>query len=140
MRRCAVLVLFLVDAVVVVGKCSNLWEVGDAEHLGVGADGAHDATHTLGHIAADARVDFVKHHRVHARLIGGGGLSGQATDIKITAEHILKIRDRMNKILAENTGKPVEQVALDTERDNWLKAEEAKEYGIIDAVITNHEG
>lgn len=69
-----------------------------------------------------------------------GGTQGQATDIKITAEHILKIRDRMNKLLAENTGKSIEQIAADTERDNWLTADEAKEYGLIDAVITNHEG
>ncbi|MCF0142495.1 MAG: ATP-dependent Clp endopeptidase proteolytic subunit ClpP [Parasporobacterium sp.] len=67
-----------------------------------------------------------------------GGAQGQASDIKINAEHILKIRDHMNEILAANTGKTKEQVALDTERDNWLTAEEAKEYGIIDAVITSH--
>ena len=67
-----------------------------------------------------------------------GGAQGQATDIKINADHILKIRDKLNKILAENTGKSLEQIALDTERDNWLSADEAKEYGLIDAVISNH--
>lgn len=67
-----------------------------------------------------------------------GGAQGQATDIKINADHILKIRDKLNKILAENTGKSLEQIALDTERDNWLSADEAKEYGLIDAVIANH--
>jgi len=69
-----------------------------------------------------------------------GGAQGQASDIKINAEHILRIRDKMNKLLAENTGKSIEQVALDTERDNWLTADEAKAYGLIDAVISNHEG
>lgn len=65
-----------------------------------------------------------------------GGAQGQATDICIAAEHILKTKERLNKILAENTGKPLEQVMKDTERDNWMSAEEAKEYGLIDAVIT----
>ncbi len=68
-----------------------------------------------------------------------GGAQGQASDIKINADHILRIRDNLNKLLAENTGKPLEQVEIDTERDNWLTAGEAKEYGIIDAVIENHE-
>ncbi len=64
-----------------------------------------------------------------------GGSRGQASDIKIQAEQILKIRDNLNKILAENTGKSVEQIALDTERDHFLSAEEAKEYGLIDQVL-----
>ena len=68
-----------------------------------------------------------------------GGAQGQASDIKINADHILKIRDNLNRLLAENTGKPVETIAADTERDNWLSAGEAKEYGLIDAVIENHE-
>lgn len=68
-----------------------------------------------------------------------GGAQGQASDIKINADHILRIRDNLNKLLAENTGKPLEQIEIDTERDNWLTAGEAKEYGIIDAVIENHE-
>ena len=67
-----------------------------------------------------------------------GGAKGQATDIKIAAEHILRTRDKLNKILAENTGKPIEQIALDTERDNFMSAEEAKEYGLVDEVITKH--
>lgn len=67
-----------------------------------------------------------------------GGAQGQATEIKINADHILKIRDKLNRILAGNTGKPVEQIAADTERDNWLSADEAKEYGLIDSVIANH--
>ena len=65
-----------------------------------------------------------------------GGARGQATDIKIHAENILKIKKKLNTILAENTGKPYETVEADTERDNYMDALEAKEYGIIDAVIT----
>ena len=64
-----------------------------------------------------------------------GGAKGQATDIKIAAEHILRTREKLNKILAENTGKPIEQIALDTERDNWLSAQEAMDYGIVDKVF-----
>ncbi len=64
-----------------------------------------------------------------------GGAKGQASDIKIAAEHILRTRDKLNKILAENTGKPIEQIALDTERDNWLSAQEAMDYGIVDKVF-----
>ena len=64
-----------------------------------------------------------------------GGAKGQATDIKIAAEHILRTRDKLNKILAENTGKPIEQIVLDTERDNWLSAQEAMDYGIVDKVF-----
>ena len=64
-----------------------------------------------------------------------GGSRGQASDIKIQAEQILKIRDNLNKILADNTGKSVEQIALDTERDHFMSAEEAREYGLIDKVI-----
>ncbi|MCI5649735.1 MAG: ATP-dependent Clp endopeptidase proteolytic subunit ClpP [Fusicatenibacter sp.] len=66
-----------------------------------------------------------------------GGAQGQATEIKIVADHILKTRKKLNEILAANTGKPLEQIAIDTERDNYLSAEEAKEYGLIDNVITN---
>ena len=69
-----------------------------------------------------------------------GGAQGQASDIKINAEHILQIRENLNRLLAENTGKPIETIEQDTERDNWLTADEAKEYGLIDAVIKNHEG
>ena len=67
-----------------------------------------------------------------------GGAQGQASEIKINADHILKIRDRLNKILAENTGKPIEQIEVDTDRDNWFSAQEAVEYGLIDAVIEKH--
>ena len=64
-----------------------------------------------------------------------GGSRGQASDIKIQADQILRIRETLNKILAENTGKSVEQIALDTERDHFLTAQEAMEYGLIDKVI-----
>ena len=64
-----------------------------------------------------------------------GGAKGQATEIQIVADHILKTREKLNRILAENTGKPIEQIALDTERDNYLTAQEAMEYGLVDKVI-----
>lgn len=64
-----------------------------------------------------------------------GGAKGQATDIKIQAEHILKIKKRLNEILSQNTGKPVEVIERDTERDNFMSAQEAMEYGLVDKVI-----
>ncbi|MBO4477065.1 MAG: ATP-dependent Clp endopeptidase proteolytic subunit ClpP [Lachnospiraceae bacterium] len=67
-----------------------------------------------------------------------GGAQGQATEIQIAAEHILKTREKLNTILAANCGRPLEEIARDTERDNYMSAEQAKEYGLIDAVITNH--
>lgn len=65
-----------------------------------------------------------------------GGAKGQASDIKIVAENILRTRDKLNKILAENTGKPIDVIAADTERDNFMTAEEALEYGLIDKVLS----
>ncbi len=65
-----------------------------------------------------------------------GGTQGQATDIKIHADHILRTRERLNKILSENTGKPLEIIERDTERDNFLTAQQALEYGLIDKVFT----
>ena len=59
-------------------------------------------------------------------------------DIEISAKHILAIKERLNTILADRTGQPFEVIAADTERDNWKTAQEAKEYGLIDAVITSH--
>lgn len=67
-----------------------------------------------------------------------GGASGQATEIQITAEWILRTKRRMNEILAANTGNPVERIAADTERDKWMTSEEALQYGIIDRIIDNH--
>ena len=64
-----------------------------------------------------------------------GGAQGQATEIEIAAKHILQTKEKLNRILAENTGKSYEEIAADTDRDNWKTAEEAKEYGIIDSVI-----
>ena len=65
-----------------------------------------------------------------------GGAQGQATEISIAAEHILRTKKKMNEMLAKNCGQPYERVAQDTERDNWMSAEEAKEYGLIDAVMS----
>ena len=67
-----------------------------------------------------------------------GGAQGQATEIKIVAEHILKTRQNLNQILSENTGQSIEKIAVDTERDNFMSAEEAKEYGLVDEVIASH--
>ncbi len=66
-----------------------------------------------------------------------GGTQGQATDIKIHADHILRTRDNLNRILAENTGKPLDVIARDTERDNFMTAAQACEYGLIDKVIAH---
>ena len=68
-----------------------------------------------------------------------GGSRGQATEIDIAARHILKTRERLNHMLAQNTGKDYETICADTERDNWMSAEEAKEYGLIDMVISSHD-
>ncbi|MBQ9890229.1 MAG: ATP-dependent Clp endopeptidase proteolytic subunit ClpP [Firmicutes bacterium] len=64
-----------------------------------------------------------------------GGTQGQASDIKIAADHIIKLRDRLNKIIAKNSGQPIKKVEKDTDRDNYLSAEEALEYGLIDKVV-----
>ena len=77
---------------------------------------------------------------IHQPLIAGGqggGLSGQATDIKIHADHIIRTRAKMNRLLSEYTGQPLEKIQLDTERDNYLTAQQAKEYGLIDEVIAH---
>jgi ATP-dependent Clp protease protease subunit len=68
-----------------------------------------------------------------------GGVQGQATDIDIHAREILKLRERMNEILATHTGKPVEQIAQDTERDYHMSGEEAQAYGLIDRVVRQHD-
>ena len=64
-----------------------------------------------------------------------GGAQGQATDIKIHAEHIIRIRERMNRLLSEQTGRPYEEICRDTERDNFLTAQQALEYGLVDKVV-----
>jgi len=68
-----------------------------------------------------------------------GGMKGQASDIKIHADHILKIRDKLNRLLSEQTKKPLETIEADTERDNFMSADEACEYGLIDKVISKKE-
>ena len=68
-----------------------------------------------------------------------GGMQGQATDIKIHADHILRIREKLNRLLAEQTGKPLKTIQNDTERDNFMTADEAAAYGLIDKVITKKE-
>ena len=72
---------------------------------------------------------------IHQPLIGGGGISGQATEIEIHAKHLLRVKERMNRILAERTGQTIERIEADTDRDRYMTAEEAKEYGLIDEVL-----
>lgn len=72
---------------------------------------------------------------IHQPLISGGGISGQATDIKIHSDQIIKTREKINEIIAVTTGKSVEEVEKDTERDHYLTAEEALEYGLIDGIL-----
>lgn len=74
---------------------------------------------------------------IHQPLIAGGGLSGQTTEIKIHADHMVKTREKLNKILSERTGQPLDIIEKDTERDNYMTAEEAKKYGLIDEIMTN---
>lgn len=68
-----------------------------------------------------------------------GGAQGQATDIKISADHIIRTRTKLNTILSAATGRPLEEIERDTERDNWKTAEEALEYGLIDKIVTNRK-
>ncbi|MCR5654693.1 MAG: ATP-dependent Clp endopeptidase proteolytic subunit ClpP [Lachnospiraceae bacterium] len=68
-----------------------------------------------------------------------GGSQGQATEIEIAAKHILKTKEKLNRMLSENTGKPFDIVAADTERDNWMSAEEALEYGLVDKIVTSRK-
>jgi len=75
---------------------------------------------------------------IHQPLISGG-LSGQTTEIKIHADHMVKTREKLNKILSERTGKPLEQIERDTERDNFMTAQEALEYGIIDEILDHRK-
>ena len=72
---------------------------------------------------------------IHQPLIGGGGLQGQATEIKIHADHLVRTREKLNKFLSERTGKPLETIERDTERDNYMTAQEALEYGLIDGIM-----
>ena len=72
---------------------------------------------------------------IHQPAIHGNGIQGQATDIKITSDHIQKNKKRLNTILAENTGKSIEEVAIATERDNYMTAKEAMDFGLIDKIL-----
>ena len=74
---------------------------------------------------------------IHQPLIGGqgGGISGQATEIKIHADHMIRTREKLNKLLSEKTGQPIEQKKKDTERDHYMSAQEALEYGLIDGIM-----
>ena len=72
---------------------------------------------------------------IHQPLIAGGGLSGQTTEIKIHADHMVKTREKLNKFLSERTGQPLEVINKDTERDNYMTAEEALKYGLIDGIM-----
>lgn len=72
---------------------------------------------------------------IHQPLIGGSGMQGQASDIKIHADHLVRTKQKLNRILAERTGQTLEQITKDTDRDNFLSAEGAKNYGLIDRVI-----
>ena len=72
---------------------------------------------------------------IHQPLIGGGGLQGQATEIKIHADHMVKTREKLNKLLSEKTGQSLEQIEKDTERDHYMTAEEALAYGLIDGIL-----
>ena len=76
---------------------------------------------------------------IHQPLIGGHGLSGQATEIEIHAKQLLRTKAKMNKILSERTGQPLEKVEKDTDRDYYMTAEEAKEYGLVDQVLEKTE-
>lgn len=72
---------------------------------------------------------------IHQPLIGGNGISGQTTEIKIHAEHMVKTREKLNKLLSEKTGQPIDVIEKDTERDHYMTAQEALEYGLIDGIM-----
>ena len=76
---------------------------------------------------------------IHQPLVSGGGIQGQVTDIRLRSEWLQRTKDKMNRRLAENTGKSLEQVQQDTERDNFMTAEEALAYGLVDKIIAHHE-
>lgn len=76
---------------------------------------------------------------IHQPLISGGGITGQITDIQIRSQHFQRMKDKLNRILSENTGKDYETVCRDTERDNFMTAQEALEYGLIDKVFNSRE-
>jgi ATP-dependent Clp protease protease subunit len=105
----------------VVTVCNGLAASGGALLLAAGAPGKRISL-------PNARI------MIHQPL---GGASGDAANIEIQAREILKLKHRLNEILAEHTGKPVDEIAKDTDRDRWMSAEESKEYKLIDRVVTN---
>ena len=72
---------------------------------------------------------------IHQPLIGGNGIAGQTTEIKIHADHMIKTREKLNKLLSDKTGQSIETIERDTERDHWMTAQEALEYGLIDGIM-----
>ena len=72
---------------------------------------------------------------IHQPLIGGNGIAGQTTEIKIHADHMIKTREKLNKLLSDKSGQSIETIERDTERDHWMTAEEALEYGLIDGIM-----
>jgi len=104
------------------------------------------ATYCMGQAASAAAVLLaaggkgkrfaLPHSRVMLHQPHIGGLEGQATDIEIHAREIIRVKEEMNQMLADHTGQPVEKVRLDTDRDFWMTAEEAKAYGVVDEVLT----
>ena len=76
---------------------------------------------------------------IHQPLLYGGGLSGQVTDIEIHARELVKVKAKMNELLAKHSGQQLERVVADTERDNFMSADEAQAYGLIDKVLTSHK-
>ncbi len=76
---------------------------------------------------------------IHQPLIGGGGISGQTTEIKIHADHMVRTREKLNKLLSDRTGQSLETIERDTERDNYMTAEEALKYGLIDGILNTRK-
>ncbi len=76
---------------------------------------------------------------IHQPLIGGNGIAGQTTEIKIQAEHMIKTREKLNKLLSDRTGQSIETIEKDTERDHWMTAEEALQYGLIDGIMNKRQ-
>ena len=93
---------------------------------------------TMNYIKCDVSTICIGMAASMGAFLLSGGAKGQATEIKIVAENILKTRKKLNEILAANTGKPLEVIERDTERDNYMSALEAKEYGLIDEIIAHH--
>ena len=76
---------------------------------------------------------------IHQPLIGGNGIAGQTTEIKIHADHMIKTREKLNKLLSDKTGQSIETIERDTERDHWMTAEEALQYGLIDGIMNKRQ-